>query len=71
MPGVSADKLKQAAGKAAGAADVLLLTDAPLLFHPGQLALAALRSGMKSVSHSPCPVKSTPWQTPHSIWSNA
>lgn len=38
--------------KAIVAADALMLTDAPLLFPPGQLALAALRSGVRSVRHS-------------------
>ena len=41
--------LKQAQAKAHGAVDVLMLTDAPLLFSPGQLALAALRSALKNV----------------------
>lgn len=36
-------------GKAVGAADALMLTDAPLLFPPGQLALAALRRGIQKV----------------------
>lgn len=35
--------------KATAAADALMLSDAPLLFPPGQLALAALRSAVKSV----------------------
>lgn len=45
--------MKQARGKAHGAVDVLMLTDAPLQFSPGQLALAALRSALKSVSSLP------------------
>jgi hypothetical protein len=34
-------------GAAAAGLDALMLTDAPLLFPPGQLALAALRSGVR------------------------
>ena len=30
-----------------------MLTDAPLLFPPGQLALAGLRSGVRKVTPSP------------------
>ena len=43
------EHLKIIRGKAVGAADALMLTDAPLLFPPGQLALAALRCGIQKV----------------------
>ena len=36
---------------ARAAADALLLTDAPLLFPPGQLGLAAMRSGFNKVEY--------------------
>ncbi len=49
----SEQQLEAVRAKAVGAADALMLTDAPLLFPPGQLALAALRSGVKSVRPSP------------------
>ena len=38
---------------ARAAADALLLTDAPLLFPPGQLGLAAMRSGFNKVKKLP------------------
>jgi len=38
-----------AKGAARAAADALMLTDASLLFPPGQLALAAMRSGFNKV----------------------
>lgn len=38
---------------ARAAADALMLTDAPLLFPPGQLALAAMRSGFNKVCGNP------------------
>ena len=41
---------KRVRAKALAAIDALMLTDAPLLYPPGQLALAALRSALKSVS---------------------
>jgi hypothetical protein len=39
-------------GKARAAVDVLMLTDAPLLYPPGALAVAALRSGFRSANLS-------------------
>ena len=45
-------QLSRVRAKSLAAIDALMLTDAPLLFPPGQLALAALRSGMKAVSDS-------------------
>ena len=49
---VDSQQLGQVRAKSLAAVDALMLTDAPLLFPPGQLALAALRSGMKAVSDS-------------------
>lgn len=49
---VSPEQLQQARQHAMEAADVLLLTDAPLLFPPAQLALSALRSGLRKVGIS-------------------
>lgn len=46
------EALTAARGKARAAVDVLMLTDAPLLFPPGALALAALRSGFRSAGLS-------------------
>ena len=51
------EHLRQASGEALGrarssamtAAEALMLSDAPLLFPPGQLALAAVRSGLRKV----------------------
>lgn len=48
---VSPEQLQQARQHAMEAADVLLLTDAPLLFPPAQLALSALRSGLRKVTY--------------------
>lgn len=45
LQALSAGALKQARGAAHAAVDALMLSDAPLLFPPGQLALAAMRSG--------------------------
>jgi len=42
------DTVAQCRAKATGAVDALMLTDAPLLYPPGQLALAALRSGLRA-----------------------
>ena len=42
-------QLSDARRAARAAADALLLTDAPLLFPPGQLGLAAMRSGFNKV----------------------
>jgi hypothetical protein len=49
-------QLSQIRAKSLAAIDALMLTDAPLIFPPGQLALAALRSGMKTVSLSILPL---------------
>lgn len=46
---LSGEQLARARGAAAAAADALLLTDAALLFPPGQLALAAMRAGFRKV----------------------
>lgn len=46
------EALSAAHAKARAAVDVLMLTDAPLLYPPGLLAVAALRSGFRSVSLS-------------------
>ena len=46
---VSDEQMARARGAAVAAADALLLTDAPLLFPPGQLALAAMRAGFRKV----------------------
>ena len=46
---LSTEQRGRAREHAMAAADALLLTDAPLLFTPAQLALAALRSGLKQV----------------------
>lgn len=43
------DSLARIRAKSMAASDALMLTDAPLLFSPAQLALAALRSGVRSV----------------------
>ena len=45
----SEQDVKSIKDKASNACDVLLTTDAPLIFTPGQIALAALRSGMQKV----------------------
>jgi hypothetical protein len=45
LQGLRGDALKQAQAAARAAVDALMLSDAPLLFPPGQLALAAMRSG--------------------------
>lgn len=42
--------LKAIKDKSFHACNTLLLTDAPLIFPPSQIALAALRSSMKNVS---------------------
>jgi len=45
--------LARVRGAAVAATDALMLTDAPLLFPPGQLALAGLRSGVRKVVVNP------------------
>ncbi len=49
MASLSEQQLGKARGVAYSAADALLLSDAPLLHAPGQLALAAVRSGFNKV----------------------
>lgn len=44
----------KAKGAAFAAVDALLLTDAPLLYSPSQLALAALRAGFRKVQPECC-----------------
>ena len=46
---ITEQQMRDAKKAARAAADVLMLTDAPLLFPPGQLALAAMRSGFNKV----------------------
>jgi hypothetical protein len=46
------DTLSAAHAKARAAVDVLMLTDAPLMYPPGALAVAAVRSGFRSVNLS-------------------
>lgn len=46
------ETLSAAHAKARAAVDVLMLTDAPLMYPPGALAVAALRSGFRSVNLS-------------------
>ena len=55
LEGVTEQQVADAKKAARAAADALVLTDAPLLFPPGQLALAAMRSGFNKVrlSHLP------------------
>lgn len=43
------EQLRRAREHAMAAADALLLSDAPLLFPPAQLGLAAVRSGIRHV----------------------
>lgn len=52
LAAASASQVESAKGAAQGALAALLLSDAPLLYPPGQLALAALRSGCASVQVS-------------------
>ena len=47
---VGGESLAQARAAARAAVDALMLTDAPLIFPPGQLALAAMRSGCNKVA---------------------
>lgn len=49
LEGVTEQQLADTKKAARAAADALVLTDAPLLFPPGQLALAAMRSGFNKV----------------------
>ena len=50
---LTAQQLADARKAAQAAVDALMLTDAPLLFPPGQLALAAMRSGFNKVCRAP------------------
>lgn len=43
--------MSKARGAAQAALDALMLTDAPLLYSPSLLALAALRAGFRKVHH--------------------
>ena len=53
---ITEQQLIDARRAARAAADAVLLTDAPLLFPPGQLGLAAMRSGFHKVMYSSlCP----------------
>lgn len=52
LEGVTEQQVAEAKKAARAAADALVLTDAPLLFPPGQLALAAMRSGFNKVGLS-------------------
>lgn len=54
LQGLKGESLAMARAAAKAAVDALMLTDAPLLFPPGQLALAAMRSGCNKVA---------PWHT--------
>ena len=47
---LSDKQLTQARSAAGAAADSLMLTDAPLMFPPGQLALAAMRAAFRKVA---------------------
>ena len=49
LEGATVQQVADAKKAARAAADALVLTDAPLLFPPGQLALAAMRSGFNKV----------------------
>ena len=53
LQALSGDTVKRARGAAHAAVDALMLSDAPLLFPPGQLALAAMRSGFNKASAVP------------------
>lgn len=50
---ISDEQLARARDSATKAAGLLLLTDAVLLFPPGQIALAAMRTAFRKV-HNPC-----------------
>ena len=49
LRGLTDKQLAQARSAAGAAADSLMLTDAPLMFPPGQLALAAMRAAFRKV----------------------
>ena len=55
LEGVTEQQVADTKKAARAAADALVLTDAPLLFPPGQLALAAMRSGFNKVGLSNLP----------------
>lgn len=46
--------ISKARGAAQAALDALMLTDAPLLYSPSLVALAALRAGFRKVQHRLC-----------------
>lgn len=48
--------MSKARGAAQAALDALMLTDAPLLYSPSLLALAALRAGFRKVHHPSGPL---------------
>lgn len=52
LPQLDAVLLKKARGAAQAALDALMLTDAPLLYSPSSVALAALRAGFRKVHTS-------------------
>jgi hypothetical protein len=51
LQNLTAEVLSKAKAAARAAIDALMLTDAPLIFPPGQLALAAMRSGFNKVPY--------------------
>jgi len=70
---LSDKQLAQARSAAGAAADSLMLTDAPLMFPPGQLALAAMRAAFRKVSsrcvllacrHTWCSLYCSPLRSP-------
>jgi hypothetical protein len=52
LAGLGADAVAKAQRGATAAAEVLMLTDAPLLYPPAQLALSAMRAGFRKVGPS-------------------
>lgn len=52
LPQLDAVLLKKARGAAQAALDALMLTDAPLLYSPSSVALAALRAGFRKIEVS-------------------
>lgn len=65
-------QLARAQEHAAAAADALLLTDAPLLFPPAQLGLAAMRSGLRQAcGRGPAPAPAPPPLCRHTMQHTA
>ena len=60
LQGLRGDALKQAQAAARAAVDALMLSDAPLLFPPGRLALAAMRSGCNKARTCPATLACLP-----------